>query len=144
MIDIEEYTQALQDSRYIIFISAKDDCTSNLKTIVSANLKDIGLQTELQGKYRCSYLAVVSDGNVVEQCGYIKLEKEGVVRDGLVRYEMVSAGSECGNVSSIKIDGAEHSKNGRGLNIVVYNQETKRIVDSVCFDTYEESCPAIR
>ena len=59
-------------------------------------------------------------------------------------YDVVSAGYECGNECSIKIDGKEYGKNQRGLNIVVYNHVTKAVVDSVCFDTYEEGSPARR
>lgn len=141
---VKPYTAALRDERYSIFISAKDECTTNLEDSVIENLKNIGLQAALQGEYGCSYLAVVSGGEIVEQIGYSELKAEGTVRDGRVKYEIVSAGNGCGNISSIKIDGNEYSKNGRGLNIVVYNNETKKIVDSVCFDAYEESSIAIR
>ena len=144
IVDVEKYTAMLQDERYSVFISAKDDCTANLKDSVVNNLRNIGLQVSLQGKHGCSYLAVVSDGQIVEQNDLSELWAEGTIRDGKVMYELLSAGSACGNTSSIKIDGTEYSKNGRGLNIVVYNHETKNIVDSVCFCTYEQGCPAVR
>lgn len=142
--DVEQYTAALQDGRYSIFISAKNECTANMKDPVIENLKRIGLQAALQGEYGCSYLAVISDGEIVEQLAYSELKKEGTVREGRVMYELLSAGNGCGNKSSIKIGGHEYSKNGRGLNIVVYNNDTKKIVDSVCFDTYEGNGAAIR
>ncbi len=50
-------------------------------------------------------------------------------------YTIVSAGFECGDYSSIIIDGVEYSRNNRGLNIVVYNNETGQVIDTVCFDT---------
>lgn len=96
------------------------------------------------GKYGCSYLAVVSDGTIMEQADGQELDAEGTVRGGRVMYDMTSAGNGCGNTSSIKIDGKEYSKNGRGLNFVVYNHDTKKIVDAVCFDTYEAGSPAAR
>lgn len=142
--DIDEYTKAIQDKRYSVFISAKDECTTNLRDSVAENLKNLGLQTDLRGKHGCSYLAVISGGNAVEQFGYTVLQTEGAIRDGLVSYGLMSAGNECGNIGSIKIGGVEYSQNGRGLNIVVYNNETKQIVDSVCFDTYDSSCPITR
>ena len=61
----------------------------------------------------------------MEQSDLSELRTEGTIRDEKVMYELLSAGSACGNTSSIKIDGTEYSKNGRGLNIVVYNHETK-------------------
>lgn len=144
MADIDEYLAALQDKRYSVFISAKDECSSCLKPSTIEKLRGLGLQAALQGEYRCSYLAVVSDGEVVERIGYDILEAEGTVRDGLVMYSIASAGYERGNVSSIVIGKAESSKNGRGLNIVVYNNDTKKIVDSVCFDTFAEENLATR
>ena len=142
--DAVKYTKAIQDERYSIFISAKDECTNSLQDAVAENLRNLGLNTDLQGEYGCSYLAVISDGKAAEQCGYLELAAEGTVRDGLVRYEMLSAGNASGNRSSIKIDGTEYSRNSRGLNIAVYNNETKKIVDAVCFDTYDENVPALR
>lgn len=144
--DMEEYTKAVRDERYSVFLSVKDECTANLKESVIKNLRELGLQAALQGEYGCSYLAAVSNGNaVVEQSGYQELEAEGTVRGGLVTYEMTSAGNRCGNAeASIKINGSEYCKNGRGMNFVVYNCDTRKIVDSVCFDTYEEGSVAVR
>lgn len=142
--DIEEYTAELQDERYSVFISAKDECTSGLRDSVIENLKSVGLAVPLQGEYGCSYLAAVSDGNVVERIGYEELEQNGTIGNGHIMYDLLSAGNGCGNTSSIKINGTEYSKNSRGLNIVVYNHETKKIVDAVCFDTYEEGSLAVR
>ena len=141
MTDMEEYTQTIQDGRYSVFISVRNEGTSKLKDSVVQNLKNIGLQTDLHEKYSGSYLAVVSNGDVKEQSGNMEMEIDGAVRENLVRYEMVSVGNQ---LSSIKIGGEEYSKNGRGMNIVVYNHETKRIVDSVCFDIGTEGCPAVR
>ena len=50
--------------------------------------------------------------------------------------ELFSAGWEDGNRSSIRINGTEHSQNSRGLNVVVFNQRTGIVEDSVSFDTH--------
>ena len=142
MTDMEEYTAALQDGRYSIFISSKDEYTANLSDSVIRNLKDLGLELPLQGAAGTGYLAVVSNGNVMERAGSVELEAEGTVRGGRVMYEM--AGGVNGNASSVKVNGGEYSKNGRGLNFVVYNHVTRRIIDSVCFDTYTPGSPAVR
>lgn len=57
--------------------------------------------------------------------------------DADISYSVVSAGYDCGCVSSIIIDGKEYSINSRGINIVIYNNETNQVVDTVCFDTSE-------
>lgn len=36
----------------------------------------------------------------------------------------------------IKINGDNYAVNKRGLNIVIYSKKYKKVVDSVCFDTY--------
>ncbi len=142
--DVDEYLDMLQDERYSIFISVKNDCTSDLRTSTIQKLRELGLEAELSGEFRCSYLAMISDGEILEEIGYDKLEASGTVRDSLVTYDIVSAGYGCGNLSSIVIDGFENSQNSSGLNIVVYNNETKKRVDSVCFDTQEGNHSVIR
>jgi len=52
--------------------------------------------------------------------------------------EVTSAGWAVGDISSIRINGTEHSVNGRGLNIVVFNKRTGMVEDSVAFDTHFE------
>lgn len=142
--DFIAYTEAIQDGRYTVFFSAKEVFTAGLTPAVLSNLKSIGLQTDLWGLSGSSYLAVVSGETVTEQFGSTELCAEGTVRDGTVRYELLCAGSAAGNVSSVKIDGRECGKNGRGLNIVVYNNETGKLVDSVCFDTCDAGSQAVR
>ena len=107
-------------------------------------MKKLGLNFELAGQYRASYLAVITEEDVYEDIGKERLEYYGTVRDGIVRFELASAGAESGDVSSIKIAGEECSKNQRGLNIVVYDNLLKRKVDSVAFDTFAPELTALR
>lgn len=69
--------------------------------------------------------------------GNIKMER---LSDNLLKYEkdnikLISLGANVGGYSSIQIDGIEYSQNNRGLNIVVYDEALKKVVDSICFDT---------
>ncbi len=41
-----------------------------------------------------------------------------------------------GNVSEIKIGAKDYSKNKRGLNFVLYDNETEEVIDAVSFDTH--------
>jgi len=54
-------------------------------------------------------------------------------------FEIISAGWLYGNVSSIKYNGEEQSKNRIGLNIVIYDKEKREIVDSVNVNTFKDS-----
>ncbi len=141
--ELDSYLEALRDDRYSVFISAKEDCTQNLKGSTLERLRALGLKAELEGKYRSSYYAVISDGTVKEGQGDQRLEYGGSIRGGRTSYRIVSAGMKSGNTSSIQIDGEEYGKNRRGLNIVVYNNETMEVLDSVCFDTSDKENPAL-
>ncbi len=142
--ELDSYLEALCDDRYSVFISAKDDCTQNLKNSTLERLRALGLNAELEGKYQDSYYAVISGRTVKEGQGDQRLECGGSIRGGRTPYRIVSAGMKSGNTSSIQIDGEEYGKNGRGLNIVVYNNETMEVLDSVCFDTCDKENPALR
>ena len=52
-------------------------------------------------------------------------------RNGLVTYDITGDGS-------IVINGEEESIQGNGLNIVIYHNDKKKVLDSVCFDTTME------
>lgn len=135
--NITDYLSYINDSCYSVFISVKDDAANALTEEIVEEMQKLGLNIDLSGKYRNSYYAIISDKEIIEDIGDVKLEKNGVIEDIGLTYSIVSAGYDCGDVSSIIINGNEYSQNSRGLNIVVYNNETNQIIDSVCFDTYD-------
>lgn len=49
-----------------------------------------------------------------------------------------------GNWSEIKINGIDYSVNARGLNIVVFDKQSRILVDSVAFDTHVYALTCIR
>ena len=58
----------------------------------------------------------------------------GTLADGS-RYDVKSGGLLNGNISTIMIDKADYSPNQRGINIVVYDNSSHRVVDKTRFDT---------
>lgn len=133
--DLEKYIEAVNDPRYTVFMSIKDEGTNALTEGIKAKMRELGLKTDLTGKFRNSYYAVISADGIVEDVSDAKLETGGTIQETDAEYTIVSAGFECGDYSSIIIDGVEYSRNNRGLNIVVYNNETGQVIDTVCFDT---------
>lgn len=133
--DIVKYLEAIRDPRYTIFISAKGEATGALTEEIMAKLRKLGLKTDLTEKYYHSYYAVISGNNITENSGMLLLASAGNIRDGEPFYSIMSCGRGPGAVSSVIIDGKEYARNTCGLNIVVYNNETKHVVDTVCFDT---------
>ena len=65
--------------------------------------------------------------------------------DKATMFELLSKnGDYSEKLSSILIDGEEYSMMNNGLNIAVYDNDSKKFVDKVCFDTHNPDLPAIR
>ena len=73
-------------------------------------MHEIGFDFELQGKYRNSYYAIRTPDGVAEEISNRMLTRQGTLRDGCVLYSITSAGKDCGDTSSIMINGIEYSK----------------------------------
>lgn len=139
--DCFEYLRAIEEDRYSIFISVMDDAESNLRDDIKDLLANLGLQRLNEITNRGSYCAVISEDFVDEMAGTELVRLAGSVRNGRVLYTITSTGSASekgATASSIIISGVENSKNRRGMNIVVYSNETHKVIDSVCIDTCAE------
>ena len=140
---LHNYFQLLKNKEYTIFISAKDDASSSLTVTLIEDMKKLGLETDLMNKNRYSFYAVISPEGIVEQLSENhEISHSGFIGDS--NYVISSAGYSAGNNSSIIIDGVEYSKNVRGLNIVVYNPETRTVIDSFGIDTYSRDMKVTR
>ncbi len=142
---ISDYISNIDKSK-IVIISIKDEGTNAIDPETLRQLQTLGLKEELRNKTRYSYIAVGSKIDRFKPIEVLKKEKIDLElfkgeKIGEVEIpfnlEVISAGYETGNISSIKIDGKEHSKNTRGMNIVVYDMEKQEVIDSVNFDTYD-------
>lgn len=143
--NIEKYISMLKDDSYTIFITVKDDASKSLNKSLQEALLNLGLTSDWSNAYHNSYYAVIENGQVVaEEMSNQKLDHCSSFRGGEVIYSLTSAGWNCGNDCSIQINYSEKAKRKRGLNIVVYDNELKCVVDSVCFDTYAEELTASR
>ena len=91
--------------------------------------------------YSDSYLAIWESGDVIyEASSNRKLSKSGALNNGDT-FTIVSSGWYAGAQSQIIIDGVDYSMNKCGFNIVVYNDKSKCVLDSVAFDTHNSSNP---
>lgn len=142
--DFKEYMLAIEEKKdtYAVFVSAKDEAVSGLDENDFRLLDSIGVTKLTPDSVRSSYYGVCVGGKSDESVSNDFLETEGTI--DLISYSIKSAGFDCGDTSSIVINRHEYSYNQRGLNIVVYNRETGRIVDCVSFDTYLPEKPAFR
>lgn len=133
--DIDEYIEALQNDRYSVFISAKGNYAVGLKDATIRKLRELGLKVELRADSEQEefywYYAVLSGGETEEYIGYDEVIYSSSIRNGLVSYDITGGGS-------IIIDGIEKSLQREGLNIVVYSNDKRKVLDSVCFNTAVE------
>ncbi len=124
----------------IIVISAKDEASKYFNLFTEK--RKYSLIKEI--KYRNSYIAVIDikrqfyyehTSNDMYECSY-------KVKDKFI--DIISAGYDKGNKSSIKIDDTEYSCNRRGLNVAVFNYRTLTLIDKFYCDTYSDQFLTIR
>ena len=145
--DIDEYLRAVNKPGYIVMISVKDEATHGLMASTRNILREYGSTAswDKEKMYRYAYAAVLENGKIREKTATVKggdpLVLKGSFNRARNQYVIKSAGFEDkgGAYSSITINGSEYSVNSRGLNIVVYDQMLGKVIDSVSFDTWNDS-----
>lgn len=142
--DVTDFIEKLMQPHWIAFISVKDESANSLTDEQRVRFSSLGLPDLSSIGYRDSYIAVIEDGCVIKEmmspcsenqdaAAYIRYS--GKTKDN-ESYYIKSGGLLQGNCSSIMIEGEEYSPDMRGINIVVYDKERKRIVDTSAFDTF--------
>lgn len=132
--DINKYIDKINNPNYINILSIKNEASSIIEQPLLDIIHRLGFSKNLQGKPMWNYIGFYDGGTIVYEELLDKPLKKAVNISG-INIEAVSTGNVPMNIASIKIDRVEHSKNVRGLNIVVYDKRLRRVVDSVCFDT---------
>lgn len=134
--DLSEFAELANNPNYIICLSIKDDATRGLTENEYDILQGFGLNMRFADRYRTSLAAVIDGGSVVAQKDgnfALSCEYEPYAN---CEIQVESAGYNAGNKSSIVINGKEYSKNKRGLNVVVYDKTTDKVICSTVFDTW--------
>ncbi len=133
-------------SHTLVVISVKDTVGMAVtKELAKKVQTSLGCRFDLQGKHWKAYLAVIHRGKVLDEQLSIGNESIEFIRsvEGLeVSVFSSTYGKE--NVSQILLDGVDYSRNQRGLNLVVYEWDARRVCDAVCFDTHMSGYPCTR
>lgn len=148
--NLSTYLDHLQNAGkdYTAIISVRDEAVMNLDDELRNKLRQLGFTSNfsVENAYQNSFIGIWRDGKVIYE-NLSKgngdperdvLEFKGTMPDSM-KYYVKSAGYKVGNESSIVIDGAQMSKNGRGMNIVIYDSLHKRVIDSIVFDTHKDA-----
>ena len=138
--DINQYLLSLSKGRerYTIFISAKEILLNELSKEFIEGMNKLGLDISNNANYHTSYLAVIDGGKVSELEDYSLTKTSGITNDGEQQYTLKSSSYGDGSVSSISLNEWDYSKDQNGFNIVVYSNESHRILDSVTLGTSKQ------
>lgn len=126
--DPKGYLQALANPNYAVFMSFQGQNGNGLiSNELHEELRDLGLESSFDDKKDKAYVAAIVAGDVLEEK---HLEKEieylGNFRDHHSLYSLKS-----GKQSSIIVEGTEYSRGITGLNIVVYDLTSMKVIDRV-------------
>lgn len=134
--------------QYTVLIAVRDTpWGTSFTPFLTAKLLAMGLKTDLYGKYRYAYGAVIDRGKVIfERMPSARNQKAAWSgKIGKVKAALESRGFELSpSAAKIEIGGRDYSVSLRGLNIVVYDKETDAVLDTVNFDTYAETLTCSR
>ncbi|MCF0133282.1 MAG: hypothetical protein HUJ72_05405 [Blautia sp.] len=143
--DYDQYIDALKNyPDYTVFIGYKGDRNDYYTKEIQSKLKKLGLKSDLTQNSAACYYAIIDQEEIQENFSVNSVSASGSFRDGRSLYSVTSASEEKGNTCSIIIDGEDESPNKTGLNIVVYDNFLKRVVDSVCFAPKKDGMTAKR
>ena len=135
-----DYLDMLDNEHYIAAISARFDAGYCITPEVIQAMRRLGLVANLEGRYKASYSAIIDGGMAVDEgidleeevSLYYQNEKEDFTID------VLSRGSEAGNLSSILINDEECSGDLTGLNFAVYDKRIGEVVSKKRFNTHSK------
>ena len=130
--DIDKYLEQIDNPRYTVLMAAQSDTSFCVTKEVEKAFERMGFK--LPKEENDSFYGVKSDDKVCQDYSRSLLRFVGSARNNLVDYAVTSKGYYAGNACSIKIDDVEYAKQGNGINIVVYCNDTRKVIDSAVFD----------
>lgn len=138
--DFSEFVQILADNQenWTIYVTSYKNHTAGMTEADYELLGQLGLTEIAQAQNRTPYMAVVSGGEVL----YEKLSDEAFEHTMTVGENIVELGAAAYAADDIStkilINGVEYGSNKRGLNFVVWDNETDLPLCITWFDTHTE------
>lgn len=135
--DISVYLDALLalQSRCLIILSTKD--TPGRSNEIFKKIHKLGFN-RLTQKLWHMYIGISDRANIIFNERGKKPEKpvEYYGNVGGQELNIISKAWKNGNISQIIINGIEYSLNNRGLNFVVFDYESNKVIDSTTYDSH--------
>lgn len=140
-----DYLGCLTENKenWTILISACADYTNGISSEEYLPFQALSLNLFSKGESMDSYVAILDHGALVYEALSDRRIEYKTELNGL-KVKLISAGWLNGQEASITIDEVQYANNMQGLNIVVYDKEKELVIDSVTFDTHQESKPCFR
>lgn len=133
--DFNQYVDCLylHKDKFLICAVARDNL-HDISREASEKLKRIGMLDLYLSGWK-GYLFVSDCGRIyVNELSENDKSLSKVVDISNINIKMISKSLRAGNMAKININGIECCVGWRGLNIVIFDKEKMRLVDSVCFD----------
>ena len=133
-LTLTEFINEYKDKDYAFFFVVKGDSTIGFSTEMRDSLLSLNIQkTPLSLKSGDSYIAYSYKDE-----SYVEADRDSLVNTFNINDHIVSltsCGYYHGNYASVLVDGIECADQGNGLNIVVYDLEEDKVIDSVSYNT---------
>ena len=133
-LTLTEFINEYKDKDYAFFFVVKGDSTIGFSTEMRDSLLSLNIQTTpLSLKSGDSYIAYSYKDE-----SYVEADRDSLVNTFNINGHIVSltsCGYYHGNYASVLVDGIECADQGNGLNIVVYDLEEDKVIDSVSYNT---------
>lgn len=133
-LTLTEFINEYKDKDYAFFFVVKGDSTMGFSTEMRDSLLGLNIQkTPLSLKSGDSYIAYSYKNE-----SYVEADRKSLVNTfniGNHSVSLTSCGYYHGNYASVLVDGVECADQGNGLNIVVYDLEEDKVIDSVSYNT---------
>ena len=133
-LTLTEFINEYKDKDYAFFFVVKGDSTIGFSTEMRDSLLSLNIQkTPLSLKSGDSYIAYSYKDESYVEADRNSLVNTFNINDHIV--SLTSCGYYHGNYASVLVDGIECADQGNGLNIVVYDLEEDKVIDSVSYNT---------
>lgn len=136
--NIYDYLLTLQNikDKYIIVMTVKDSIGLKTDDKLTMLLNMLGFNQPFDALPKLSgYIGIVNKGNTEFDILAKNKETELSAQINNLTFKIISKPYKHGNNASVIINDCEYVVNKRGMNFVVYHEETDTLIDSVVFDT---------
>ncbi|EGO2703010.1 DUF3329 domain-containing protein [Enterococcus faecalis] len=143
IFNLNDYLQKLIDTQYTILLNGYGNQVY-LSQAEESLLKDLGLGVKFEGNNAWTLSAVISKDNKTVETNAELSRLSGKFE--ALNYDVFSSYTNYENqtFASVKINDTEMSRNKKGLNFVIIDNNTNKVIDSVNFDITEKNAPGMR